>query len=58
MSSQKIDTEDRFGNGGEDERDDKGVETKIEFFGPFPQAEIGLPSAPDNSGPDVAAEDL
>jgi hypothetical protein len=31
---------------------------KVSFLVTFPHAEMGLPSAPDKSGPEVAAEDL
>ncbi len=31
---------------------------KVSFLVTFPQAEIGLPSAPAKRGPEVAAEDL
>jgi hypothetical protein len=31
---------------------------KLSFLVTFPQAEIGLPSAPAKRGPEVAAEDL
>jgi hypothetical protein len=31
---------------------------KVSFLVTFPHAEIGLPSAPDKSGPEVAVVDL
>jgi hypothetical protein len=30
----------------------------VSFLVTFPQAEFGLPSAPDNNGPEEAVEDL
>jgi hypothetical protein len=33
MSGQEVDAKNRLCNSGKDERNDKGVETKIEFFG-------------------------